>query len=82
MEFINSILLFIITGLIAAVGYGLRKYHYRNLNKIDIIGWKTDSIDHGVQVALPDEQAEKYKKKRNEKWDELIELNALKNKDR
>lgn len=74
----NSILLFIITALLTSIGLGLRKVYSKHLNKIDIIEWKTESINYSCEQVLPPE----YKEKRNEKWADLVEENELKNKER
>ena len=78
MEIINSILLFIITGILSTFGVWLRNFFKKSLNEKDIMQWKIASIDYGCTEAI----GENYEEARNKKYEDLIEEDKLKNKKR
>lgn len=75
---VNSVILFVATGILAWIGLLIRSAIKKNLNTQDIQGWKIKAIDYGVTEVLGDD----YTVPRNEKWDDLIEEDKLKNKER
>lgn len=76
---IQTVLLFIITGLLGAIGVSLKKLFSKHLNRLDLLHFKTTSIDYGCAQL---ESGDKYKKYRDEKFEDLIEEDKIKNKNR
>lgn len=78
MEYLNTILLTIITLVITGIFFFIKKSVNKHLNRIDLNEWKTSSINYGCEQTI----GEKYKEARDEKWDNTVEADELKNKSR
>lgn len=61
-----------------SIALWLKKTFNKQLNRIDLHSFKITAIDTGCEAVMGD----KYKNPRNEKFEDLIEENELKNKSR
>lgn len=75
---IQTILLTIITGLLASIGLFIKNSVKKLLNERDMVIWKVLAIDAGCVKIGGDE----YETERNKKYEDLIEEDELKNKKR